>query len=232
MWANIKTIANGIESYWVWIPRYAYKIEKEYNEMRVILVDTDDKPLDTETYGDSIPTLYTLHEAFKQKDGLKGIWFSKYEPTLNESIAVDKSEANTPDMSNFDNSNTKLIYYNKEDLTDSIEIEYSANPSQTVERDGKTYYFYNYEDKMWANIKTMHDNVVAYWVWIPRFAYKIEKDYGEMTVILLDTDDTPIDKTKYGNTLSPYFTVHEAFKQKDGLKGIWFSKYEPTQKTE
>ena len=232
IWANIKCNANGIESWWTWIPRYAYKKEDGYEAMSVILVDKNDKPLDTETYGDSIPTRYTVHEAFSQGDGLEGIWFSKYEPTLKESVPIDNTEPGTPDLSHFSSSDTKLIYYNKEDLTDSIEVAYTANPSQTVVENGKTYYFYSYKDKIWANIKTMHDNVVAYWVWIPRYAYRIETGYEDAKVIFVDTNNKPIDTAKYGNTLSPYYKLHEAFSQSDGLKGIWFSKYEPTKKTE
>lgn len=38
--------------------------------------------------------------------------------------------------------------------------------------------WYNYEDKRWANAITKDNdgNITAYWVWIPRFAYRIHKD--------------------------------------------------------
>ena len=84
MWANIKCDANGLISYWVWIPRYAYNIDKDYSEIKVILVDINDKPIDTEKYGDTLSEYYTVHEMFKQGDGLEGVWFSKYEPTGTE----------------------------------------------------------------------------------------------------------------------------------------------------
>ena len=47
----------------------------------MIFVDENDKPLNTSVYGNSLPEGYTVHEAFKQQDGLKGIWLSKYQPS-------------------------------------------------------------------------------------------------------------------------------------------------------
>ena len=229
IWANIRCKANGLESWWVWIPRYTYKLNTTTNRSEIIFVGTDNKPLDKEKYGETLPEGYTLHEAFTQGDGLKGIWFSKYEPTESGSVTSDTYAGVAPDMSNFSSSDTKLIYYNKEDMSDYKEIDYTANPSQTVEIDGTTYYFYSYEDKIWANIKCTANEIVSYWVWIPRYAYNIDKEYSTVTVVLIDTDDTPLDKERYGNILSSYYTVHEAFTQGDGLKGIWFSKYEPTE---
>ena len=225
IWANIKCSANGIDSYWIWIPRYAYKVDPGNKKIDIIFVDKENKPMDINKYGSTLPEGYVLHEAFSQGDGLTGIWFSKYEPTEKESVPIDYSEPNTPDLRNFKAENTKLIYYT-EDGSDYKEIDYSSNPEQTIEIDGTTYYFYNYGKRIWANIKCNANGIDSWWVWIPRFAYKIEN--RQMSVILLDTNDKPVDKATYGDTLSPAYTVHEAFKQGDGLAGIWFSKYEPT----
>ena len=84
VWANIKTTGGGINSYWVWIPRFAYMLDN--GTASVILVDEDNKPLDTEKYGDTLPEEYTIHEAFNQeteedKEPLKGLWFAKYPPS-------------------------------------------------------------------------------------------------------------------------------------------------------
>ena len=72
IWANIKTTGYGIDCWWVWIPRYAYKIES--NTTSIIFIDLDNKPLD----GSTLPSNYIVHSAFE--DGKKGIWTSKYEP--------------------------------------------------------------------------------------------------------------------------------------------------------
>ena len=226
VWANIKTVANGIEAYWVWIPRYAYKLNQDTQKADVIYVDINDKPLDTEKYGAELPEGYTVHEGFHQKDNLKGIWFSKYNPSIYETIPVDNSEGNKPDLSNFNQEKTKLIYYTA-NLAKTKEVDYTANPDRVITEGTDTYYFYDYSKKIWPNIKTEANEIIAYWVWIPRFAYKLE--VGNAKVILIDENDKPLDTAKYGNKLPSAYTVHEAFRQGDGLKGLWFSKYQPSK---
>ena len=224
VWANIKTTANGLDAYWVWIPRYAYKLDasvakKEKSE--IIFVDVNNKQMD----GSDLPDGYTVHEAFKQQDGLKGIWFSKYDPSPVETVAIDKTEPGIPDLNNFNTQELKLIYY-AEDGNSYIEKDYTENPVQIIEEKGATYYWYNYTNKIWANVKTTGNNLESWWVWIPRFAYKLES--GTSKVILVDENNIPLDKETYGETLPTGYTLHEAFNQQDGLKGIWFSKYDPT----
>ena len=227
IWANIKTSANGLEGYWTWIPRYAYKIDSKSKTLEIIFVDINDKPIDTEKNGESLKEGYTVHEAFKQQDGLKGIWVSKYQPSALESSAIDSTEPEKPDLSKFAANDTKLIYYTA-DGQNSIEVDYTETPEQTKEKDGKVYYFYNYPNKIWANIKCTAYGLESKWVWIPRFAYKLES--GESSVILIDTNNNPIDKQTYGNSLPNGYTVHEAFTQQPNLKGMWFSKYQPSAK--
>ena len=225
MWANIKTIANGLESWWVWIPRFAYKLESGTSS--VILIDANDKPIDKETYGDTLPQGYIVHEAFNQEPNLKGMWFSKYNPSSKEVGKTDKGEASRPDLSNFNSSKTKLIYYNENNLDDIKEVDYSENPNQMIEDGGKKYYFYKYENNMWANIKCENEGLVSYWTWIPRYAYKLES--GTTNIILIDENNKPLNTEVYGNSLPQGYTVHEAFTQDGNLKGIWFSKYNPSQ---
>ena len=227
VWANIKTSANGLEGYWTWIPRFAYKLDSGSTTSDIIFVDIEDKPLDTEKYPDGLPTAYTVHEAFMQQDGLKGIWVSKYQPSALESLAIDSTEPEKPDLSNFAANDTKLIYYTA-DGKDKIEVDYTETPEQTKEQNGKVYYFYNYPNKIWANVKCTAYGLESNWVWIPRFAYKLES--GESSVILIDTNNKPIDKQTYGDSLPESYTVHEAFEQQSNLKGLWFSKYQPSAK--
>lgn len=132
--------------------------------------------------GGELPEGYVVHEAFAQKEGLKGIWISKYEPSYIETAPTDYSEPESPDLKNFVAENTKLIYYTI-DGKENIEVDYSENPSQEIEQNGKTYYFYNYTNKIWANVKTTANGLDSYWVWIPRFAYKAESGTVRMQII-------------------------------------------------
>ena len=84
VWANIKTTGNGLEAWWVWIPRYAYSINEATKEIEIIFIDLDNKPMEKELYGDTLPENFIVHPAFMPsgEDGsknLKGIWMSKYE---------------------------------------------------------------------------------------------------------------------------------------------------------
>ncbi len=223
IWANVKTTANGLDAWWVWIPRFAYKLESGTSS--VIFVDENNMPIDKETYGNTLPNGYKLHEAFAQEGELKGIWFAKYNPTPAEQV-LDKTEPDKPDLSNFNESSTKLIYYTANG-NNYIEKEFTKNPEMKISENGTDYYFYNYENKIWANVKTTANGLDAWWVWIPRFAYKLES--GTSSVIFVDENNIPIDKGKYGNSLPNGYKLHDAFAQESGLKGIWFAKYNPTK---
>ena len=78
IWANIKVVnpETNTESWWVWIPRYAYTITSK--NISIIFVDINNNSLD----GTDLPSNYIVHSAFE--NGKKGIWVSKYEPILNE----------------------------------------------------------------------------------------------------------------------------------------------------
>ena len=122
---------------------------------------------------------------------------------------------------------SRVIHIFSLDGKNSIEVDYTETPEQTKEQDGKTYYFCNYGSKIWANVKCQANGAISYWTWIPRYAYKLES--GTTKVIFVDENDRPLNTSVYGNSLPEGYTVHEAFKQQDGLKGIWFSKYQPSK---
>ena len=87
-WANAKVTINGVESYFVWIPRYEYKIDDTNNTIDVKFIKT------TQTTADEG---YIIHPAFtKDKanggwtEELPGIWVGKYE--------TSQSDAGTTNM--------------------------------------------------------------------------------------------------------------------------------------
>ena len=69
---------------------------------------------------------------------------------------------------------SRVIHIFSLDGKNSIEVDYTETPEQTKEQDGKTYYFYNYGSKIWANVKCQANGAISYWTWIPRYAYKLE----------------------------------------------------------
>ena len=108
--------------------------------------------------------------------------------------------------------------------------------------------WYNYKNKQWANAKTEDGSL---WVWIPRYAYKLNKSHQTVDVVFLagltdkyedennkmhsDTkrcmaEDEVID-TEKNYIVHPAFTNESSINYRNGgwdseLYGIWVSKFE------
>ena len=119
-----------------------------------------------------------------------------------------------------------------------IPIKWDSNNNEisTTETD---YDWYNYEQKRWANAKSKDG---SYWVWIPRYAYKIESGYHSSTTGTIDVkflkgtgnetlDGTPIEISGYEagvKDTSMYYFVHPTFQNDINEYGFWVAKFEPT----
>ena len=99
--------------------------------------------------------------------------------------------------------------------------------------------WYNYSDKKWANAVVLVDNtsynagdtipenkIKAYYVWIPRYKYKLFDSTTESTIdIVFENNNTT---KSNGNTVGQYLT-HPAFTYgNDELNGFWVGKFEIT----
>jgi type IV pilus assembly protein PilA len=99
--------------------------------------------------------------------------------------------------------------------------------------------WYDYANKKWANAKTKDG---SYWVWIPRYAYKITSGYHSTTTgavsikFLKGTTNTTPDNTKIEtsgyaagtkDTSTNYF-MHPSFDFNGNILGYWVAKFEPT----
>jgi hypothetical protein len=227
IWANIKSVNNEVESYWVWIPRYAYKINDD-SSVDIKYVNLQNQYYDSESNEyKNLDSEYIVAEAFNQEGAEKGIWMSKYEPSaynLGYKESTDPDAVNAPDLSGFDLSSTYYITYD----ADGNEI---ATPITDINYQPEGWY--DYTNKQWANIKTVANGIEAYWVWIPRYAYRV--DSGKVEIIYIDTNNKPLDSTydSYGYKIttddSGDFKVAEAFLQSGAEKGFWMSKYEPSK---
>lgn len=232
MWANVKTTANGLECWWVWIPRYAYKVNTNEQQIEIVFVDLQNNPIGEISDYDTINTTttvdfnteYTVHPAF-DVDGrkLQGIWVSKYKASNNTTHEMDSDLCYAPDLEGFDRNSTYIELYDAETNTYTEEKCVSDIDMNTINNTNK---WYDYSKKQWANIKTMANGLECWWVWIPRYAYHISEGNQEVEIIFIDTNDTPIDKHTYGNTLAKGFTVHPGFNTENKkLQGIWVAKY-------
>lgn len=80
-WANIKTSQNGLEAYWVWIPRYEYIVPTSTTatEIEVKFIPTSKTEADEG---------YIIHPVFTNEGNggfgeLDGIWVAKFEASSN-----------------------------------------------------------------------------------------------------------------------------------------------------
>ncbi len=112
--------------------------------------------------------------------------------------------------------------------------------------------WYSYENKKWANAETQDGSM---WVWIPRYAYKINSDTQTTDVVFLEgTSDNYYDEqgkiqtakrcksvdekvdTTTGYTVHPAFTDESNIGFRNGgwdkeLTGIWVAKFEAAYAT-
>jgi type II secretory pathway pseudopilin PulG len=137
-----------------------------------------------------------------------------------EEEPVEVDYANAPDLTNLPNASTYAITYDG-----------SNNPVTMALAQAKTdtsWYDYRSSVKKWANIKTTNGGNDAYWVWIPRYAYKIDSPNTttSQTInikFLSGTSNTPAD----GTQLPADYVVHPAFTFGGvELSGIWVAKFE------
>ncbi len=146
--------------------------------------------------------------------------------------------ANAPDITGFNKSNT---YYVAWDLTTS---PYNIDEETTINGVApNNWYDYTAGINKWANIKTTGGGNDCYWVWIPRYAYKVPTKGSVAETIevkfLKGTTNEPIDGSSItisNNTEKGSWNIHSAFwwdKNDNGtedegeqLTGIWIAKYE------
>ena len=110
-----------------------------------------------------------------------------------------------------------------------------AKEGSTVKTTDTDNNWYDYDAKKWANAQTQDGSM---WVWIPRFAYKVNSSTKTFDVVFLkDTTNTYLDNGTEKDAEKEGYIVHPAFKNESStgyenggwdkeLTGIWVSKFE------
>ena len=131
-WANIYSESNGVDSFYVWIPRYVYKIDESNSvvgneRMDVKFINTDNEYIDGVTgtkltYKELKEQGYQLPEAFSWENNkdepliIPGYWMSKYqlseldEYKINYSLAASRTHFNVNNLTNNTTNATKYTY--------------------------------------------------------------------------------------------------------------------------
>ena len=198
-------------------------------------------------------TLHTYEYACK----LKGVPFrsiaNNSDYIINQGSAMVKTgnlAYYAPDLENFRTGVLSIVYHKKNKISETKEVPYylsGISPEVTINQGilgrEQTYVWYDYSEdrKMWANVKCESANeIVSYWTWIPRYAYKITErkldeddnqlEPGSVDIKFVDVDNRYYDTSSNSyKTLEAGYTVAAAFEQNgQHLKGIWMSKYAPS----
>ncbi len=176
------------------------------------------------------------------------IGYTMVRKVFAEEVILDSTPKTAPDLSGFKKTNAYYVTYDDQGENETIgnKIEFNENGEPTNIPNN----WYNYKDKIWANIVTsdqeltdadkaninnVTDKKIAYWVWIPRYEYKIvdlskESDYMDGDKLLTETlsinfiDTNTTTPTKEGYKISEAFTWDE-----QPLSGYWVSKYEVSE---
>lgn len=135
------------------------------------------------------------------------------------------TNTNTPASSEFKVVNKPVL------VEGMVAVKWENNDWVEVNDPDKDTSWYDYKKKPdagsgeWANAKTSDG---SYWVWIPRFAYKISNEKVEIVFLQGNTNKDEASKEIPGD-----FTVHPAFTNKvsEGgwdteISGFWVSKFE------
>jgi len=161
-------------------------------------------------------------------------------PDPKPTVSKDGSWDGTVNSPQTDGTGLIPVYYN-ETTGEAIELT-----EESTEEEWDNWYDYSTTNKRWANAITKDESgkITGYFVWIPRYAYKIESglytaNVGPISIKFLkddtnyDSEDNGISTTyaASGNAMTAY-VVHPAFgtdKNNGGwtknLKGFWVAKY-------
>ncbi len=216
VWANIKVDSDDVESWWVWIPRYAYQNVEKTTITNTIFINNENKT--GEQGAGTLPKGYAVQSAF-EGNSKKGLLISKYQPTNVTRNVSTEFAYYIPDLSGFDKDNTYLEVYDKDSGTFSKEVK--ASEVKNLSKFSQENLWFDYDNKIWANVKVVINNIETWWVWIPRYAYR--NDNTSTEVIFLDENNKPLN----GKDLPSTYTVQSAF-EGNNKKGIWVSKYQPS----
>ena len=156
---------------------------------------------------------------------------NEYEDELNKYVSDNKNKTDWTGKVN----KPKL-------MTGMTAIKFNEPAGDEKAREGSTVKttdtdnnWYDYDAKKWANAQTQDGSM---WVWIPRFAYKVNNSTKTFDVVFLkDTTNTYLDNGTEKDAEKEGYIVHPAFKNESStgyenggwdkeLTGIWVSKFE------
>lgn len=240
-------IWNGAPIQGYWLSKYQvskadnFYVERLFNKITVKSIDAAEARLGTGTYkyykGSLLAGTAEAGKAFTYTNlapnstylikivGSNGESVERYVSTLKEMPKIEVTTPEEPELIGFNKSNTYYVTWDSNGNETLTPIT-SAAPSN----------WYNYSEKRWANIMVESSTGKSYFVWIPRYKYKL--DYADKEYNDFIEGDTRVGYSKIrfipatvgtagGGADSDGYIVPQAFAF-DGreLSGYWMSKYQ------
>jgi Tfp pilus assembly protein PilE len=167
---------------------------------------------------------------------------NEYEDELNKYISGTKQETDWTGKVNKPKLMTGMTAIKFNEPTG----DEKANEGSVIKTTDTDTAWYDYDAKKWANAQTQDGSM---WVWIPRFAYRVNKSTQTFDVVFLEgttdyyyengekkeakrqkTENETVDTTT-GYTVHPAFTNESSINYVNGgwdkeLTGIWVAKFE------
>ena len=120
---------------------------------------------------------------------------------------VKTAKVNNPDLTGFNKDTTFYVTY------DSSGNEHSNIPLTETAPDN----WYDYADSKWANIVTRNNGLETYYVWIPRYEFKLNQVSQRSYINFIEGTGT---STSAGYQIPEAFTFNGT-----QLRGYWIMKY-------
>ena len=173
-------------------------------------------------YGELQSDLDTIITNEGYEISLKDIWQGKMEKTSQSTINGEYSDLKKVNSPNLLNTGLVAVEINDDGTLNSVDTS------------KETWYSYDGTNNHWANAKTEDGSM---FVWIPRFAYKINADKSIDIVFLKDTSNIYEENGVEKDAVEQGYRVHPAFEDgseigypngewKEKITGFWIAKFE------
>ena len=129
--------------------------------------------------------------------------------------------SNKPDLTGFQSKYTRYMYENEQG---------NMTPGNWITDEADYSKWYNYKESKWANLYVESGGPEVYYVWIPRYCFKLDQDNQTSDVKFIDTSNNYKDEngkvTSWLELKEEGYQIPEAF-QFDGYRipGYWSMKY-------
>ena len=135
--------------------------------------------------------------------------------TLNNGIYV-----NEPDLNNYNKNYTRYL---------NVDGNGNLVPGNWISQE-KSNDWYNYKNNQWANIYVEKNGLETYYVWIPRYCFKLDQENQKSDVKFIDIYNNYTDEngnvTQWDELEKEGYQVPEAFEFNNiQIPGYWATKY-------